>query len=186
MVGHNHPPADRFEHATLDLGFGQVHVGDTAVEVDAVASDEGHVRFDGAQQVLSQRIDERVLHRTERATGDHDRDPGMGALEFERDVEPVREDDEMIEVGPFHDGAGQRRGRRSDVEDDRVSRLDETDRGAAYQGVLLDDGLATDVEGLFGAMNEAAMRSIERPSEASLRICSSAVRGVMTARAISR
>ena len=119
-VGDDDRTRRRLQHERLHRRLGQVRVRDAVHRVDAVAADEGEVDVHLVEHRPGERVHERVLLRAQRAARDDHREPRDLVLELERDREPVREDDDVIEVAAGTQGAGDLQGRRADVEEDAL------------------------------------------------------------------
>ena len=83
------------------------------------------------------RVHERVLQRAQRAAEQDDGDPRMAGLELERRLEPVREHGDVAELGPRRRAPGRRRGRRADVDEQRLAVAHELRGGVADRQLLV-------------------------------------------------
>ena len=108
-VGEDDAAVGDLEHAPLDLGLRQVDVRDAARRVHAVAAEQQRSDGDPLEDVRGEWVDEGVLQRPERAAEHDDGDARNGALELERGLEAVREDDDVPELGSRDERVGRPR-----------------------------------------------------------------------------
>jgi len=95
-VRDNNALAACLQHAPLDLGFGQVNVGNASSGVDAIAAEKNGTRIDAFEHQAAQGVDERVLHGPQRAPRDNDRKTGNCGLKLKGDIEGIREDNDVV------------------------------------------------------------------------------------------
>ncbi len=163
--GHDDAMASGGDHPSLDLGLGKVDVGDATRRVDAVAADECHRRVDVRQDALAERVDERVLHRSQCAAGDDDEMRGKAASSSRAIVSPLVITDDVLELATCDDRPGHRRRRGAHVDEDRVAALDAGGGGGAEVGDVADPAGVSEVERALGAVPTAGHRATMHPAQ---------------------
>ena len=133
VVGDDDEPLRRGDERAVGLGLEQVRRRQAGVGGDAVHAEEEHVEVQRADRVDGDRPDERVRRRPH-AAGQHDGQVGpRGAVEDVGDLDRVRHDGQVGDVGEV---VGEPPGRRAGGEADRLARLDEP-AGRARDRLLL-------------------------------------------------
>ena len=108
--------------SALSVGLGQVHVRDAVPTSTPVQPMNAMSAVMPSRTRRRQRVDERVLQRTQRAAGDDHGEPRHRLLERQRDVEAVGDDDDPVRSARSSEGLGDLRGRGADVEHDALAR----------------------------------------------------------------